>query len=85
MGYPFGRRYPVCPRRSQGAAKSQSARGTTSVGVPNRFTGVISLAESHLTQVDERIRQLRAFRGRLAAALTKWRAGGCGFASEGAM
>lgn len=44
---------------------------------------VISLADTHLMQVDERIQQLQAFRERLAAALKKWRAGRCGFASDG--
>ncbi len=33
---------------------------------------VLSLAHQHLAAVDERIRQLRAFRRQLAAVLTKW-------------
>lgn len=44
---------------------------------------VMSLAETHLTQVDERIRQLQSFRECLAAALDGWRNGRCGFASKG--
>ena len=44
---------------------------------------VISLADAHLAQVDERIRQMQTFRERLAAALDKWRSGRCGFASQG--
>ena len=44
---------------------------------------VISLAEAHLMKVDERIRQLRAFRDRLGEALGHWRAGRCGFSSQG--
>jgi len=33
---------------------------------------VLSLAHQHLAAVDERIRQLRAFRARLAADVSKW-------------
>jgi DNA-binding transcriptional MerR regulator len=33
---------------------------------------VLSLAQEHLAAVDERIRQLQKFRGRLAAELAKW-------------
>ena len=44
---------------------------------------VISLATAHLTQLDERIQQLQAFRKQLASALEASRADRCGFASEG--
>ena len=44
---------------------------------------VMSLAATHLTLIDERIQQLQAFRHQLAAALDRWRADRCGFASEG--
>lgn len=44
---------------------------------------VISLAERHLAQVDERIHQLQTFRDGLAAALERWRSGRCGIASQG--
>lgn len=43
---------------------------------------VISLAGTHLAQVDERIQELHAFRDRLADALTQWRTGHCDFSSE---
>lgn len=43
---------------------------------------VISLAGTHLTQLEERIQQLHTFRDRLADALNKWRTGRCGFSSE---
>lgn len=44
---------------------------------------VISLATDHVALLDERIRQLQTFRQQLAAALDTWRAGQCGFASDG--
>ena len=43
---------------------------------------VIALAETHLTQLEERIQQLHTFRDQLADALNKWRGGRCGFSSE---
>ncbi len=43
---------------------------------------VMSLAAHHLTVLDKRIEQLRAFRQRLADALDRWRADRCEFASD---
>ena len=43
---------------------------------------VISLAGTHLIQLEERIQQLQAFRDRLADAVSEWKTGRCGFSSE---
>lgn len=42
---------------------------------------VISLAGTHLAQLEVRLKQLHAFRDRLADALAQWRTGRCGFSS----